>query len=122
VRSVGDKLRAAAEPYLKPGETIEEVFIGQNRSMMKQILFGMIWNKGRLFVVTAERILVLHASMWTLHPKGVLAELPRSTRFGPPTGLTHIIQVNGRPVYVGRKFFKDIIAADGALEVPPVAA
>jgi hypothetical protein len=48
--------------------------------------------------------------MKTVH--GVVAELPRSTRLGPASGLWHVIPAAGENLRVHRRFFKDIETAD----------
>jgi hypothetical protein len=44
--------------------------------------------------------------------RGVVAELPRSTWLGPPSGLWHVIPAAGEKLRVRRRFFKDIETAD----------
>ena len=49
-------------------------------------------NRYRIVVITPQRVLILDAggdSMTTA--RGVVAQLPRSTRLGPPSGLWHVI-------------------------------
>jgi hypothetical protein len=47
--------------------------------------------------------------------RGVVTELPRSTRLGPASGVWHQIPANGETLRVHRRFFKDIEAADKAV-------
>jgi hypothetical protein len=44
--------------------------------------------------------------------RGVVMELPRSTRLGPATGMWHKIPAGDETLRVHRRFFKDIEAAD----------
>jgi hypothetical protein len=44
--------------------------------------------------------------------RGVVTELPRSTRLGPGAGLWHQIPVGQEKLRVHRRFFKDIQTAD----------
>jgi hypothetical protein len=46
---------------------------------------------------------------------GVVAELPRSTRLGPVTGLWHEIPVGSEMMRVHRRFFADIDTADATM-------
>jgi hypothetical protein len=70
-------------------------------------------NRYRLIVVTPQRILVLDSGKVSMKKaKGVVAELPRSTRLGPATGLWHVIPVGAEKLRVHRRFFKDIETAD----------
>ena len=47
--------------------------------------------------------------------RGVVTELPRSTRLGPGTGLWHRIQAGEETLRVHRRFFNDLDTADAAL-------
>ena len=119
-----DGMIGSSAQYLQPGETAEAVFGAQTTS---QYLFGLtgmigflILNKYRIVVVTPQRILVLDSgSMGMRKARGVVTELPRSTRLGPPSGMWHVIPANGEKLRVHRRFFKDIEAADAAI---PAAA
>lgn len=114
---IHDQIRERAVPCLRPGEVIQAVFQGQTASVGRMLAVGAVWTKYRNFVVTQGRILVLidHGKKT---PPEVVAELPRSTRLGPPHGLTqHMVMVNGQKIYVGRLFYKDIEAADRAMPV-----
>jgi hypothetical protein len=44
--------------------------------------------------------------------RGIVAELPRAARLGPATGLWYPIETGQEKLYVHRRFFKDIAAAD----------
>jgi len=72
-------------------------------------------------VVTPQRILVLDAgSMGMSKARGVVTELPRSTRLGRASGMWLVIPANGEKLRVHRRFFKDIETADAA--IPTAAA
>jgi hypothetical protein len=113
----------SAGPYLQPGETVEAVFGAQTASQWLAALGGilivfafMTLNRYRIFVVTPQRILVLDAGKMSMKKaRGVVAELPRSTRLGPAAGLWYKIPVGSETLRVHRRFFKDIAAADAAL-------
>lgn len=47
--------------------------------------------------------------------RGIVTELPRSTRLGPGTGVWHQIPAGTEKLRVHRRFYKDIEAADSAL-------
>jgi len=73
-------------------------------------------NRYRILVVTPARILVLDAGSASMKKaRGVVMELPRSTRLGPGTGLWHQIPAGGETLRVHRRFFKDIETADAAV-------
>jgi len=114
-----DAMVSSSEQYLHPGETVEAVFGAQTTS---QYLFGLtgaigfiILNKYRIVVVTPQRILVLDSGKFGMKKaRGVVTELPRSTRLGPTKGVWHVIPANGEKLRVHRRFFKDVQAADAA--------
>lgn len=104
-------------PYLAPGEQIQAVIGAQTASQFLAALGGVFvflgLNRYRILVATPQRILVLDAGkVTTSKAKGVVAELPRSTRLGPGTGLWHKVTVNGETLRIHKRFFKDIAAAD----------
>jgi hypothetical protein len=115
-----DSMRDSAVPYLRPGETVQVVFGAQTASQLVAAVSGVFLflglNRYRIIAVTPQRVLILdtgRASMKTAH--GVVAELPRSTRLGPPSGLWHVIPAAGEKLRVHRRFFKDIETADDTL-------
>lgn len=120
MRAIHDSMREAAAVFLRPGETIDAVFGAMTYSVLKAAAtgeLGMGGNRYRIFAVTSSRILVLDAADPTWKSvKGVAAELPRSTRLGPPGGLLwHVIPIGEEKLRVHRRFFKDIRAADAAV-------
>jgi hypothetical protein len=121
--SLRDTMQDSAAPYLKPEETVQAVFGGQTASPYMAPIIGVVaflgLNSYRIFVVTDERILVLNSGTFSMKKaKGVVAELPRSTRLGPASGVWHAIRVNGDKIRVHRRFFSDIEAADNAAPAP----
>jgi hypothetical protein len=119
-----DKMLSSSAQFLHPDETAEAVFGAQTTSQYLFALTGvigfLIMNRYRIVVVTQQRILVLNAgSMGMKNARGVVTELPRSTRLGPTSGVWHVIPASGEKLRVHRRFFKDIEAADAAI---PAAA
>jgi hypothetical protein len=119
-------MRNSSAQFLLPGETIQEVFPGQTASVLVATLmnsFGLLgalvlmsFNKYRIFAVTDQRILVLDAGKFSLRKaRGVVAQLPRGIRLGPPSRVWHVIDIGEEKVRVHRRFFKDIRAADDAV-------
>ena len=108
-------LRKQAQPYLRPGETLQQVFAGEvvsqrpikgTRAVLNTSKF-----RQRTFAVTPERILVLDK-------KGIVAELPRSTHFIPEGGLRGLVVFTTRFTYgetitIRRVFFEDVLATEG---------
>ncbi len=118
--AVRDVMRESVTPFLLPGETVQVVFGGQARNPLTAAFAAEFGLKGtrdnhkwRIVTVTPQRILVLAASPHGGRATGVLAELPRSTRLGPPGGLLmHEIPAEGERLRVARRYFRDIKTAD----------
>ena len=117
--AIRDKMRANAEPFLQPGETIQAVFGAQTTSQWFALISYWIIifkNAYRVVVVTDRRILVGRSGRVTTTPiKEILRELPRSTRIGPPSGLWYKTDVLGERMYIHKRFHKDVEAADQAV-------
>src|ERR1700734_1779345 len=113
-----DTMLKSAPPFLRPGEPVQGVFGAQTASQYVAALGGIFvflgLNRYRILVVTPARILVLDAGRTSMKKaRGVVLELPRSTRLGPATGLWHRIPAGQETLRVHRRFFKEIQAADG---------
>jgi hypothetical protein len=117
--AIRDKLQRNATSLLQPGETIQSVFCAQTVSAYFALI--SIWiiilsNAYRVVVVTDRRILVCRSGRFTMSPvKAVMAELPRQTRLGEPSGLWWPMDALGFRLYVHRRFHKDVRQADAAL-------
>jgi len=112
-----DSMRDSAAQFLQPGEQVQAVIGAQTASQYVAALTGIFvflgLNSYRILAVTPTRILVLDAGRTSMKKaRGVVTELPRSTRLGPPTGLWHQIPAGGETLRVHRRFFKDIEIAD----------
>ena len=115
-----DSMRDSAAQYLRPGEPVQAVIGAQTASQWLAGLTGVFvflsLNRYRILAVTPTRILVLDAGKTSMKKaRGVVTELPRSTRLGPGTGLWHRIPAGGENLRVHRRFFKDLETADAAL-------
>lgn len=117
--AIRDRMRDSAGRFLQADETIQALVIGLADSYWRASLmtgFGAgRFVKWRTFAVTDRRILVFQTDLKRATVLRVLTELPRATRLGPATGLSHVIPAGAEPVRVFRRFFKDIAAADGYL-------
>jgi hypothetical protein len=114
-----DSMRDSAAQYLQPGEPIQAVMGAQTASQWLAALTGIFvflgLNRYRILAVTPTRILVLDAGKVSMKKaRGVVMELPRSTRLGPATGLWHQVPAGNETLRVHRRFFKDIETADAA--------
>jgi hypothetical protein len=117
-----DTMLNSAAPYLQPGEPVQAVIGAQTASQWVAGLAGIFvflgLNRYRILVVTPTRILVLDAGKTSMkQARGVVTQLPRSTRLGPATGLWHRIPAGQENLRVHRRFFKEIQAADSAVAV-----
>ena len=116
--AIRDTLRKNAAPLLAPGETLQAIFPAQTTSQYFSLLsfwIIIIRNSYRVIVVTDRRILVCGSGRFRVTPvKGVLRELPRSITIGPAHTLWYRFDSLGEKMYVNRRFFKDVEAADGA--------
>ena len=117
--AIRDKMRTNAAPHLQPGETIHAVFSAQTMSQWFALIsyWIIVFSNGyRVVVVTDRRILICKAGRFRLTPvNAILRELPRGTRIGPPSGLWYKTEHLGEQLYIARRFFKDIEAADAAI-------
>jgi hypothetical protein len=117
-----DSMRDSAAQYMRPGEPIQAVIGAQTASPLLAGLTGVFifmgLNKYRILAVTPTRIVVLDAGKTSMKTaRGVVTELPRSTRLGPGTGVWHQIPAGGETLRVHRRFYKDLDTADAALTV-----
>jgi len=115
--SLRDGMRDSAVPYLEPGEPVQAVIGAQTASQWLAALTGVFaflgLNHYRILAVTPTRIVVLDAGKISMKTaRGVVTELPRSTRLGPATGVWHRIPAGTETLRVHRRFFKDIETAD----------
>lgn len=117
-----DKLRSRSQPFLEPGETVEQVFPAQVGNPWMVGLGGgilmLILGKPRDVVVTDRAIVVLRQSKLTATPKELLGRLSRETRLGPLKGIWAKTELNGEKVWIHRRFHGDAKAADAALDGP----
>src|ERR1700731_690142 len=113
-------MRDSAAQYLRPGEPIQAVIGAQTASQWLPALGGFLvflgLNPYRILAVTPARIVVLDAGKTSMKKaRGVVTELPRSTRLGPGSGMWHQIPAGSETLRVHRRFFKDLQTADAAL-------
>src|ERR1700733_4011444 len=121
--SLRDQMRDSAVPYLEPGEPVQAVIGAQTASQWLAAITGVFvflgFNHYRILAVTPSRIVVLDAGKTSMKKaRGVVMELPRSTRLGPATGMWHPLPAGSETPRGPRRFFKDIETADGAVGAP----
>lgn len=120
-----DKLRDRVQPYLEPGEQVQQVFLasaGMNPSgaAMLGAIGVMLLTQQKIVVVTDRGIVVLKAGKWApAKPKALEARGPHIV-LGPVKGLWGKIHL-GEKLYVHKRFHKDVEAADASLGSAPPA-
>ena len=114
-----DQLRTNAAPLLRPGEVIQAVFAAQTTSAWFALIsywIIILRNAYRVVVVTDQRILVCKSGRFRITPvKEVLHEAPRNTPIGPASGLWHKCETLGEPLYIAKRFHKDVAEADAQI-------
>src|SRR5579859_1171599 len=120
-----DKIRTNAQQVLQPGEVIQAVIPAQTVSPYFALItywIVILSNAYRVIVVTDRRIMVCRSGRLTITPVGqVEREAPRGTRIGPATGLWYKSESLGVPLYISRRFFNDVAAADALASADPEA-
>jgi hypothetical protein len=115
--AIRDSMRSSAAAYLRPGEYVQAVIGAQTASQWLTALGGLFLflrlSQYRILAVTPDRIVVLDAGKLNLkQARGVVTELPRSTRLGPGSGLWHQIKAGEETLRVHRRFYTDLDFAD----------
>ncbi len=117
--AIRDKIRDQASAHLEPGEQIQAVFAGQTHSQYLLVLGGLLFlllNSYRCVVVTDRRVAVFDAGkMGMSKPRQLIASLPRTTDLGAPSGLWHVVELNGERLRVHKRFHKDVAGVQAAL-------
>jgi hypothetical protein len=117
--AIRDAMSASVKPFLQDGEQLQAVAGAQTASAYVAAFGGFLpflgLNRYRIIAITSARILVLDAGKFSIKKaRSVVAELPRSTSLGQPSGVWHVIPVNGEKLRVHRRFFKDLEQAGTA--------
>ena len=116
--AIRDKLRANAKKHLQEGETIQAVIPAQTTSAWMALIsywIIILKNSYRVIVVTDRRIFVTMSGRLTQSQvNDIVHEAPRSTKIGPPKGLWHKCETLGETLYINKRYFKDVNAADAA--------
>lgn len=111
-----DRLRERTQPFLEPGEQIQQIFLAQTASQY-QVLIPILFllkNRYRVVAVTDRAVVVLEAArMQNSKPTGVLTRLPRATPLGTPSGMWAVLDLGGEKLRVHKRFHKDIEEAGG---------
>ncbi|MFN8151577.1 MAG: hypothetical protein U0R24_10700 [Solirubrobacterales bacterium] len=122
-----DKIREKTASQLRAGEQVQAAFGAQTASNYWLLAAGVgfyIVNEFRCVVVTDQRILVFNSGKLSFSsPKELIAELPRSTRIGPPKGaFWYTTDSLGESLRIHKRFHKDVEQADAQIAAPQPAA
>lgn len=115
---VREKIGAAAAPFLQEGEVVQTAFGAMGTNPMWSLLsYWIIIAKdaNRAVVVTDRRIILAKTSRarWSKF-KEIVAEVPRSTKLGEPSGMNWKNETFGQPIWIHKRFHKDVREADVA--------
>jgi hypothetical protein len=109
--------REAQRKYLARDEQIDAVMWGVALRPLAIYALGWLLAGGstyRAIICTDRRTLLCQGGLLGATLEGILATCDRQP-LGPPRGFYHRIDIFGSPVSVGRRFYKDIRAADALL-------
>ncbi len=111
-----DKLRDRVQPFLAPGEQIEQIFLAQggpNPLLQLVTIWIVIFGaKYRIVAVTDRAIVVFKGGSFVpSQPKVLLGRSQRHV-MGPTSGLWAKCMIGPEQLWVHRRFHKDVTAAD----------
>lgn len=111
-----DKLRERSQPFLEPGEEIQQIFLAQTASQYQLVIpiWFLLSNRYRVVAVTDRAVVVLEAArMVNSKPTAVRTRLPRNTPLGTPSGIWAVLELGGEKLRVHKRFHNDIEEASG---------
>jgi hypothetical protein len=111
-----DRAVRRATPLLQPNEQLQHIFpaeAGAHPILARGfgLLGWLLFAEPRVIAVTDQAVVVFKANLNGTQPKEVLARLPLGSLQGQPSGLWGKVQVDGKRMYVHRKFHKEVNAA-----------
>lgn len=114
--AIRERITENVQHLLEPGEQIQAVIPAQTKSGWLGAL-GVIWliffNRYRPIVVTDRRIAITDSGRWAQgKPTTIVDSVARPTQIGPPAGLWWKCVSLGQPLYINKRFHKDIEKAD----------
>ena len=114
--AIREKVTQNAQPLLEPGEQIQAVIPAQTKSGWLGAI-GVIWliflNRYHPIVVTDRRIAITDSGRWSqAKPTSIVSSVARTTQIGPPSGLWWKCTSLGEPLYIHKRFHKDVEKAD----------
>jgi hypothetical protein len=109
-------LREAEQKYTARGETVQAVMMGITlRPLLLYTLWWLLLDRDsyRVIVCTDKRILLCKVDGVSHSMESLIDVTERNVLLGPPRSLLmHRISAFSAPIYVARRFYKDIRRAD----------
>ncbi|MEP7203747.1 MAG: hypothetical protein ABI894_14120 [Ilumatobacteraceae bacterium] len=117
--AIRDKIIENARPLLEPGEQIQAVIPAQTKNGWFGAL-GIFWlifvNNYRPIIVTDRRIVLTESGRWKMaQPRSIHKSIERNTKIGPGAGIWWKCTSLGEPLYIHKRFHKDVDKADALL-------
>ncbi|HEV2311240.1 MAG TPA: hypothetical protein VGU73_12025 [Acidimicrobiia bacterium] len=117
-----DKLKERVQPLLEPGEQVQEVWFAQsgpNPNWLFLTWLTLFYRRYWIGATTTNGVVVFHvkSQVAPMQPVAVAQRLPRGTHVGPLAGSLWSkasFTIDGKPLWVPRRFYKDIERADAA--------
>ena len=114
--AIRERITEHVQPLLETGEQVQAVIPAQTKSGWLGLI-GFIWlvfvNRYRPVVVTDRRIAITDSGKWSMSkPTTIVESLPRNIQIGPPQGIWWKCTTLGQPLYIHKRFHKDVELAD----------
>ena len=115
-----DKLKERVQPLLEPGEEVQEAFPARSGPNPNWVLLTWLTNFFSTYWIVAatNRGTVVFATpslFKSTTPSEIAARFPAGTALGPTSGALFArlnVSVGDKPLWVHRRFFKDVDRAD----------
>jgi hypothetical protein len=114
-----DRMITRTQPFLEPGETIEQVFpafaggnpwissLGAMFGAVGALLLRKLVGKPIIIARTDRSLVLFSAGFNGTTPKSVLKRLPQDTPVGPLKGVWAKTMIDGEKIWVHRRFQKE---------------
>jgi hypothetical protein len=116
-----DKLRERVQPLLEPGEQVQEVWwaqTGPNPNIGFLTWYVFFFARYWICAATNQGMVIFRVKgQRSYRPESVAQRLPRGTHMGPLTGALWskaAVTMDGKPLYIARRFYRDVERADAA--------
>ena len=117
--AIRNSIGQSASRFLARDEEVQAVIWGSTVRPAKYVFGALAYGPRdyRAIVATTRRLVLFEGAPWTAAVTKILSSADRHLPLGPPVGvLVHRVDLFGTPVYVGRRFWKDMRRADALAE------